>query len=93
MGHFSRDCPLGSVPMCFHYNQVGHKKADCPMLRGGAVSAPTLITLRITDSPKGRVGALAARSRALRCQSGEARVSSDAVAGMLYFFLHASLSV
>ena len=71
--------------MCFHYNQVGHKKADCPRLMGGAMSAPALVTLRITDGRKGRAEALAVRSRALQLQAGEARVSSDAIVGILSF--------
>ena len=61
MGHFSRDCPYGPDPMCFHYNQVDHKKADCLMFRG-KVSAPAPVTLRITDVCDGRKGAPTARS-------------------------------
>ena len=59
---------------------MGHKKPDCPILRGGAVIAPAPITLRITDGRHGKAGALAAMSQALQCQSGEARVSADVIA-------------
>ena len=75
----------GSDQMCFHCNQVGYKKADCPMLQGGVASAPALVTLRITDSCEGREGAPTARIRALQCQFGEAKVSSSAITGMQSF--------
>ena len=71
--------------MCFPYNQVGHKKTECRMLRGGVVSAPTLVTLRITNGREARVGVPAASSRALQCQSEEDRVSLDVVAAILSF--------
>ena len=65
MGNFLRDFPCGSVPMCFHCNQVGHKKADGTMLRVGAVSAPAPVTLRISDGRGGRERAPTVRSRVL----------------------------
>ena len=34
MCHFSRDCPCGSVLMCFHYNQVGHKEGQLSVVEG-----------------------------------------------------------
>ena len=71
--------------MCFHYNQMSHKKVDCPMFRGGVVIAPAPVTLRITDGRGGRAGSSSARSRASQCQSGESKVSSDVVAGMLSY--------
>ena len=43
------------------------------------------VTLRITDSCEGRAEAPTTRSRAFHLKSGEARVSSDAIAGMLSF--------
>lgn len=49
VGHVSRDCPQESGPLCFHCDQVANKKADCLMLRGRTLSAPTPATLRITD--------------------------------------------
>ena len=71
-----------------------HNKVDCLMLKGGAVSALALVTLRITNGCEGMVGAPIARIQALQFQSREARVSSDAITGMLSFdFLHALLSV
>ena len=48
-GHVSRDCPQGASPLCFHYNQVGHKKADYPTAKGGAGSASNPTTSRIAD--------------------------------------------
>lgn len=56
--------------MCFHCNQVDHKKADHPRLRGGAVSVPAPVTLRNTDGREGRDGALTARRRAEHIQFG-----------------------
>lgn len=44
-----KDCPQGASPLYVHYDQVGHKKADCSTLRGGAVSVPASTFLRITD--------------------------------------------
>lgn len=89
LGNFSKDCPRGLVPMCFLYNQVGHKKADTPTLMIGAVRTPAPTTLRITYDRKGRVEALAVRSRTLQLQAGETIVSSNAIAGTFNFhFLH-----
>ena len=72
---------------------MGHKKADCPILRGGAVSAPSLVTLRISVGREGRAGALTAKSLALQCQSVDVRVSSDVDTYMLSFALFMFLSV
>ena len=55
IGQVSRDYPRGTSLLCFHCNQVGHKKADCPMLRGGVVCVPIPVTLRITNGREGRV--------------------------------------
>ena len=52
---------------------------------GEEVGAPAPVTLRITVGREGRAEALSVRSRALQLQAGEARVSSDAIAGMLSF--------
>ena len=65
VGHVSRDCPQGASPLCFHCDEVGHKKANCLMLRGGAVIAPASTTLRIIDGREGKAGAPTERSRAL----------------------------
>lgn len=57
VGHVSRDCPHGTIHLCFHYNQVGHKKVDYLELLGGVVRELTPTTLRITDVRESRVGA------------------------------------
>ena len=84
--HFSRDCPRGSVPMCFHYNQVGHRKVNYLRLIGGKVNAPAPVTLRIIDDCEGMAEASTMRNRALQLQAREARVSLNAIVGMLSFF-------
>ena len=56
-GHFSRDCTAPapviqkSKLLCFHYNQKGHKTANCPQLTAASapVKAPAPATLRITN--------------------------------------------
>ena len=64
---------------------MGQKKADYPMLRGGVLSAPALVTLRITDGREGRAGAPVEMSKALQCQTGEARTLACDIPGMLSF--------
>ena len=56
VSHISMDYPQGTSPLCSHCNQVSHKKVDCPMLRGGAVSAPAPVTLMINDGSANRAG-------------------------------------
>ena len=65
--------------------KVGHKKVDSLVLRGGAVNAPSPITLRIVVSHKGRARALSERTQSLQCQSRDARLPSDAIVGRLSF--------
>ena len=62
---------------------MGHKKADYPMLRRGAVSAPALVTLRTNDGHDGRRGAPADRSRVLQCLTGETSTPAGDIVGML----------
>lgn len=69
--HFSRDFPRGLVLICFHRNQVAHKKADCPGLSGGAVQALAPTTLRITVDRDGILEAPMVRSRSFQLQTGE----------------------
>lgn len=46
--NFRRDWIRGAL-ICFHYNQTGYKKVDCPILTGAAMVAPAPTSLRITD--------------------------------------------
>ena len=94
-GHFSRDCttPVSAIQtselLCFHCNQRGHKKANCPQLTASApVKAPAPATLRITDGRQGKAEAPVVRSQAFQLTTEEARVEPDVVTGMilsLYF--------
>lgn len=59
VGRVSRDGPQGVSPLCFLRNQMGNKKANCLMLREGAVSAPASDNLRITDGCEGSAGSTA----------------------------------
>ena len=65
-GHVNKDCPQGTSSLCFHYNQLGYKKADCLELTRGAVRAPTPSTLRITNGREGRVDVPMVRIQALQ---------------------------
>ena len=64
-GHFSRDCPQESVSICFHCNQVAHKKADYLELISGALREPAPATLRNIDGHKDMVEVSVGRSRVL----------------------------
>lgn len=63
----------------------GPQEGQLSNVKGGAVSALALVTLRIIDRHEGITGALATRSQALKCQSREDIVSSDVVVGMFSF--------
>ena len=74
MFHFTTDYPRGSVLMCFHCKQVGHKKADCPRLMGGVVITHAPVTLSISNGREGRIKTPTASGRALQLQLGLAKL-------------------
>lgn len=76
-----RDCPRSAL-IYFHYNQIGHKKADFPILTGGAVVGRAPITLRITVGCQGKVETTMVKSRALQLTIDEALAPPDVVIGM-----------
>lgn len=55
------------------------------MRRGGALSAPDLIILWISDSREDREGAPTERIRPFQCQAGEACAPTSDFIGMLSF--------
>ena len=89
-GHISRDCtaPAAVIQtselLCFHYNQRGHKKANCPQLTAAAlVKAPAPTALWIMDGRQGKAEAPVVRSRAFQLTTEEARAAPDVVTGMI----------
>lgn len=80
--HFIRDCPQGSIMMCFHYIQVGHKKANYMRMMSGAVQVPSLVTLRLSVGHDGGAKVTGVRSRAFQLRAKETRVLPDIVADM-----------
>ena len=51
--HYAKDCrqqvPTSTTRICFQCEQVGHIKANYPLLTVGPVQTPAPATLRITD--------------------------------------------
>lgn len=84
--HYNRDFIWGAL-ICFHYNQTGHKKADCQQLSGGVARAPTPTTLRITDGREGKTEALMVKIRAFQLTVEEARAAPYVVTGMYPFYI------
>ena len=66
-----RECPKKHL-ICFHYNHISHKKADCLRLSGGVVVALAPARLRITDSRQVKAEALAVKGRAFQLTIEEA---------------------
>ena len=85
----AKDCPKGFA-VCFHCNQTGHRKAECPQLRGSAQGAPqgsAPATIRATESQPVKAEAPKARGRAFQLTAEEVRAAPDVVVGM-YPFLY-----
>ena len=83
----AKDCPKGFA-VCFHYNQTGHQKAECPQLRGpaqGASQGSAPASIRATESRPVKAEAPKARGRAFQLTAEEVRAASDVVAGMYSF--------
>ena len=81
----SRDYPKKGL-ICFHCNQTGHKKANCPRLQGGggAVAAPASTTPRITDGRPVMAEAPAMKSHVFQLTTEEARATPDVVVGTCF---------
>ena len=67
-------------PLCFHYNQVGHKEVVFLEMIRGVVRAPAPATLRIADGREGRVEDLVVRSQEFQTHVEGIRVPSVDVA-------------
>lgn len=85
--HIKKDFKKGTL-ICFHYNQVGYKNADCSVLYGGAVRVPAPSTLRITDGRQVKEEDLMLKSQAFQLMAREAKSMPYVVPGMssIYFF-------
>ena len=73
--------------VCFHCNQTGHQKAECPQLTHGSAQAPAPTTLQVTDGRPRKAEALRARGRAFQLTAEDICASPDVVAGMYLFIL------
>ena len=71
--------------VCFHRNQTGHRKAECPQLHQGSAQgyAPTA---RVTEVRPVKAEAPKARGRAFQLTAEEVRSAPDVVAGMYSVF-------
>ena len=90
-GHIARDCrhqtPAARVRLCYHCDQVGHMKAQCPLLAVRPVQAPELATLRLTDRGQGRAEPLKAPGHAYQLVTEEIRSAPEVSAGMFLCLL------
>ena len=83
----AKDCPKGFA-VCFHCNQTGHRKAECPQLRGsaqGASQGSALAAVRASDSRPVKTETPKARGRAFQLIAEEVHSAPDVVAGMYSF--------
>ena len=78
-----RDCPKRAL-ICFHCNQISHKKVDCPRLSGVEVVGPTPAPLRITSGLHGKAEAPLVKSRAFQLATDEACAAPDVVTSMCF---------
>ena len=86
-GHIAKDFPKGFM-VCFQCNQIGHRKAECPQLRGSAQGAPkgsAPVVVRATEVRPVKAEAPKARGRAFQLTAEEVRAAPDVVAGMYSF--------
>ena len=68
--------------LCYHCDQVGHLKANYPLLAAKPAQAPTPATLRIIDGRQGRAEPPRAQGCAFQLTIKKARVTLDVVDGM-----------
>lgn len=75
-----KDCPKGFA-ICFHCNQTGHRKPECPQIIQGSAQGSAPAALLATDSRPVKAEVLRARGRAFQLTGEEVRVAPDVVAG------------
>lgn len=79
---YHQQAPTLGSRICYHCDQVGHVKANCPSLSTRPAQVPTLATLRTTDGSQGRADPPRARVRAFQLTAEEARATPNVVSGM-----------
>lgn len=79
--------------ICFHCNEMGHKKEDYPRLLGGVVMEPAPATLMITDGHQGKAQARMVRSRAFHLTAEEAQAAPDVFTGMYLYHVFFMISL
>nr|KAJ0188349.1 hypothetical protein LSAT_V11C900476550 [Lactuca sativa] len=77
-GHIAKDFPKGFM-VCFHCNQTGHRKAECPQLHQGSAQGSTPAA-RVTKVRPMKDEAPKARGRAFQLTAEEVRAAPDVVA-------------
>ena len=79
-GHIAKDFPKGFM-VCFHCNQTGHRKAECPQLHQGSAQG-SAHAAKVTKVRPVKAEAPKARGRAFQLTAEEVRVAPDVVASM-----------
>lgn len=86
-----RDCRQQAAPpstkICYHYEQVGHMRVNCPLLVARPDQVPTPATLRITDGQQGRANSPSARCYTFQLTTKEGRAAKDVVTSIFPFII------
>lgn len=92
-----RDClqgaPVSGMRLCYHYDQVGHVKSNCPLLAAKPTQVLAPATLRIADGRPVKAESPKAQGHAFQLTTEEARAALDVGAGMFLSFTSFIISV